>query len=297
MTHSGVIIVDKPSGLTSHDVVHQLRKVFGTRKVGHAGTLDPMATGVLVVGLNSATRLLGYLSLATKEYRATIRLGASSTTDDSQGVLGEKFDASVLSDEVILAACRNQQGSISQVPSTVSAKKVNGRRAHELVRAGEQVQLAANQVYVESININRIHRNLGWVDLDIDVTCSSGTFIRAIARDVGIELGVGGHLTRLRRTRVGPFRVQDSRSLDELLVSPNPWVHVTSMADIACQMWPHVVVSESERDKVSHGQRLAVDSLPVEPLLALVDQNGELIALATTTPEAMEYRAVFIGGS
>ena len=297
MTSSGIVIIDKPAGLTSHDVVHQLRKIFGTRRVGHAGTLDPMATGVLVVGINSATRLLGHLSLGTKEYQATIRLGAGSSTDDSQGDLGEKHDVSGLSDQDVRSSIESFQGTIWQVPSSVSAKRVKGQRAHELVRAGQDVDLEASQVHIESIHIHRISRYAGWVDVDVVVICSTGTFIRAIARDVGKDLKVGGHLTQLRRTRVGPFHLGESVTLTQVLESDNPWSHVIDMATVAKRMWPHVVVSASDRRKVSFGQRLSVENLPAASLLALLDEEGSLLALAGVNADSMEYRAVFIGTS
>ena len=297
MTPSGIVIVDKPAGLTSHDVVHQLRKLYGTRKVGHAGTLDPMATGVLVIGINAATRLLGHLSGTTKEYQATIRLGASSTTDDCEGVLGERCDTSHIDDAAIHVARESQLGTVMQVPSSVSAKRVDGKRAHALVRSGEHFDLEAAQVRIDSLEIQGINRESGWIDIDVNVVCSSGTFIRAIARDLGSDLGVGGHLIQLRRTRVGPFTIENSVKLNELMESDNPSSRIIDMGKIAKQIWPHIVVSDSDRQKITYGQRLAVADLPEAPLLALLDGQGALIALASVTPEAMEYRAVFIGSS
>ena len=297
MTPSGIVIVDKPAGLTSHDVVHQLRKLYGTRKVGHAGTLDPMATGVLVIGIKAATRLLGHLSGTTKEYQATIRLGASSTTDDCEGVLGERCDTSHIDDAAIHVARESQLGTVMQVPSSVSAKRVDGKRAHALARSGEHFELEAAQVRIDSFEIQGINRESGWIDIDVNVVCSSGTFIRAIARDLGSDLGVGGHLIQLRRTRVGPFTIENSVKLNELMESDNPSSRIIDMGKIAKQIWPHIVVSDSDRQKITYGQRLAVADLPEAPLLALLDGQGALIALATVTPEAMEYRAVFIGSS
>ena len=297
MTPSGIVIVDKPAGLTSHDVVHQLRKLYGTRKVGHAGTLDPMATGVLVIGINAATRLLGHLSGTTKEYQATIRLGASSTTDDREGELGERCDTSHIDDAAIYVARESQLGTVMQVPSSVSAKRVDGKRAHALVRSGEHFDLEAAQVRIDSLEIQGINRESGWIDIDVNVVCSSGTFIRAIARDLGSDLGVGGHLIQLRRTRVGPFTIENSVKLNELMESDNPSSRIIDMGKIAKQIWPHIVVSDSDRQKITYGQRLAVADLPEAPLLALLDGQGALIALASVTPEAMEYRAVFIGSS
>ena len=297
MTPSGIVIVDTPAGLTSHDVVHQLRKLYGTRKVGHAGTLDPMATGVLVIGIKAATRLLGHLSGTTKEYQATIRLGASSTTDDREGELGERCDTSHIDDAAIYVARESQLGTVMQVPSSVSAKRVDGKRAHALARSGEHFELEAAQVRIDSFEIQGINRESGWIDIDVNVVCSSGTFIRAIARDLGSDLGVGGHLIQLRRTRVGPFTIEDSVNLNELMESDNPSSRIIDMGKIAKQIWPHIVVSDSDRQKIAYGQRLAVVDLPEASLLALLDGQGALIALARVTPEAMEYRAVFIGSS
>lgn len=297
MTSSGVLIIDKPTGLTSHDVVNQLRKIYGTRRVGHAGTLDPLATGILVVGINSATRLLGHLSLGTKEYQATIRLGAGSSTDDSQGDLGEKCETSGLSDQDVRSAFETYRGTFWQVPSSVSAKRVKGQRAHELVRAGLDVELEANQVHIDSINIHRITRHAGWVDVEVSVICSTGTFIRAIARDVGQDLKVGGHVTQLRRTRVGPFSLDESVTLTQLLECENPWESVIDMSTVAKRVWPHVVVSATDRQKISFGQRLSVENLPSESLLALLDENGTLLALAGVNGDSMEYRAVFVAAS
>jgi tRNA pseudouridine55 synthase len=218
----GIVVVDKPAGLTSHTVVARIRKLAGTRKVGHAGTLDPMATGVLVVGLNRATRLLGHLQVTDKSYDATVCLGASTTTDDAEGEIVQTAPAAALAaltPEAIEAAVAGFRGRISQVPSKVSAIKVDGRRSYERVRAGEEVALKARLVTVSRYDVTDIRSDASTLEVDISVDCSSGTYIRALARDLGAELGVGGHLSRLRRTRVGSFDLESASTLDELAES------------------------------------------------------------------------------
>ncbi len=212
----GLLVVDKPAGWTSHDVVGRARRLVGTRKVGHAGTLDPMATGVLVLGVERATKLLGHLALDTKTYLATIRLGVETSTDDAEGEPTATADASGVDDAAIAAGVAALTGDIAQVPSTVSAIKVDGRRAYERVRAGEEVTLAARPVHVARFDVLAIRREGPTVDLDVLVDCSSGTYVRALARDLGRGLGVGGHLTALRRTRVGPFTLEHARDLETL---------------------------------------------------------------------------------
>lgn len=212
----GLLVVDKPAGWTSHDVVGRARRLVGTRKVGHAGTLDPMATGVLVLGVERATKLLGHLALDTKTYLATIRLGVETATDDAEGEPTGGADASGVTDAAIAAGVAALTGDIAQVPSTVSAIKVDGRRAYERARAGEEVTLAARPVHVARFDVLATRREGTTVDLDVVVDCSSGTYVRALARDLGRGLGVGGHLTALRRTRVGPFTLAHARDLDTL---------------------------------------------------------------------------------
>ena len=213
---SGLVVVDKPAGLTSHDVVARLRRILRTRKVGHAGTLDPMATGVLVCGVGRGTKLLGHLALDTKAYTATIRLGATTTTDDAEGETVTETDPSAVTDEAIAAGIATLTGPILQVPSSVSAIKVDGRRAYARVRAGEQVVLPPRPVTVSAFTL--LARR--GADLDVAVECSSGTYVRALARDLGATLRVGGHLTALRRTRVGPFPLALARTLPELEDAP-----------------------------------------------------------------------------
>ena len=207
---SGVVIVDKPSAVTSHQVVGRLRRLLGTRKIGHAGTLDPMATGVLILGVNRATRMLGHLALHDKRYLATVRLGESSNTDDADGEVVAVADASALTTDEVDRALDPQRGDILQVPTTVSAIKVDGRRAYVLARAGEQVELKARPVTVSRLDVLGARSSGAVCEVDLDVECSSGTYVRAIARDLGAALGVGGHLTALRRTRIGRYSLDDA---------------------------------------------------------------------------------------
>src|ERR1700759_2026382 len=209
----GLLVVDKPAGWTSHDVVGKVRGLVGTRKVGHAGTRDPMPTGVLVLGVERATKLLGHLALDTKTYLATIRLGVETTTDDAEGEPTATADASGVEDAALAAGVTALTGDIAQVPSTVSAIKVDGRRAYERARAGEEVTLEARPVHVARFCGLATRRGGPTLDLDVVVHCSSGTYVRALARDLGRGLGVGGHLTALRRTRVGPFTLAHARDL------------------------------------------------------------------------------------
>ncbi len=209
----GLLLVDKPTGCTSHDVVGRLRRVLGTRRVGHAGTLDPIATGLLVIAVERATKLLGHLALTDKTYLATIRVGASTTTDDAEGAVTATAAPSLIAQATearIRAGVTALTGPILQVPSSVSAIKVDGKRAYDLVRAGEQVELAARPVTITRFDIRELRRAVDHIDLDVVVSCTTGTYIRSLARDLGDALGIGGHLTALRRTNVGPFSVEDA---------------------------------------------------------------------------------------
>ncbi|HTY73448.1 MAG TPA: tRNA pseudouridine(55) synthase TruB [Actinomycetes bacterium] len=213
---SGLVVVDKPSGWTSHDVVARVRRLAGTRRVGHAGTLDPMATGVLVLGLERATKLLGHLALRDKAYDATLRLGVATTTDDAEGEVVSAADASGITEEAVRAGAADLTGALLQVPSAVSAIKVDGVRAYARVRAGESVELSARPVTVTAFDVLALRPGDGVLDVDVHVECSTGTYVRALARDLGTALRVGGHLTALRRTRVGEFGLDDARTLDQL---------------------------------------------------------------------------------
>lgn len=267
-------MVDKPQGFTSHDVVARLRRFFGTRKVGHAGTLDPMATGVLVAGIERGTKLLAHLVAEDKVYATTIRLGASTTTDDVEGAIVDKHDASGVSEEAIRAEVAKLTGEIMQVPSSVSAIKVDGRRAHELVRAGETVELPARPVTVHSFELGEIRRDGETVDIDARVHCSSGTYIRSLGRDLGAALGVGGHLIALRRERVGPFTLSDARTLDELEAHPQLSL---SMDEALTRGWPVLEVSAEEYAALSMGKWLEPRGL--SGVHAAVGPDGRAVAL------------------
>ncbi|MGO4536878.1 tRNA pseudouridine(55) synthase TruB [Leifsonia sp. 2MCAF36] len=257
MTGSGLILVDKPDGMTSHDVVARVRRAAGTRKVGHAGTLDPMATGLLIVGVNSSTRLLTYIVGADKEYLATIRLGAASTTDDAEGELlvpatQEALDA--VEDTAIEGGIDALTGEIDQIPSSVSAIKVDGKRAYARVRAGEQVELKPRAVTVSEFELLGTRRIEGAIDLDVRVVCSSGTYIRSLARDLGAGLAVGGHLTVLRRTRVGAFHVRDAHDLATL----DAEAALIPAVDAATELFERLDLTEQQAIDLMHGRRIHV---------------------------------------
>lgn len=219
-TGPGIVVIDKPAGMTSHDVVGRCRRIFATRRVGHAGTLDPMATGVLVIGIERATKILGLLTAAPKSYAATIRLGQTTSTEDAEGQVLQSVPAKHLTIEAIDAAMERLRGEIRQVPSSVSAIKVGGRRAYRLARQGRSVQLEARPIRIDRFELLAARRRDQLIDIDVEIDCSSGTYIRALARDLGDALGVGGHVTALRRTRVGRFELDQARSLDDLAERP-----------------------------------------------------------------------------
>jgi tRNA pseudouridine55 synthase len=275
---SGLVVVDKPTGMTSHDVVARVRRIAGTKKVGHAGTLDPMATGVLVLGINKATRLLGHLMLVEKTYDATVRLGASTNTDDAEGEVTATTSAAHLTDGQVHEALKTFLGKIEQVPSTVSAIKVGGKRAYKLARDGEEVVLKPRPVTIHSLTTSGVRREGDLVDVDITVACSSGTYIRAIARDLGAALGVGGHLTALRRTEVGPFELEDAvLSLDQMIESGE--LNLIPMSDVGERLFINLRVDEAVALDVSFGRPLDL-TLPVsEAPVALLGPSGDLLAL------------------
>jgi tRNA pseudouridine55 synthase len=288
----GLVIVDKPAGMTSHDVVAQVRKAAGTRKVGHAGTLDPMATGVLVLGIGRATRLLGYLAAHTKSYTATIRLGQSTVTDDAEGELVAEVDAAEVSDEAIKAAVAGLTGAISQVPAAVSAIKVGGKRSYRRVREGEDVELAPRNVTIERFDVLRITRDGSVVDVDVAVDCSSGTYIRALARDVGRELGVGGHLTRLRRTASGMFTLDEAMSLESL----SGGVTLLPLAAVVSRALPTITLDASRSDGVRHGRAIPIASAEGQTgVLGAFDKDGEVLALMEARAESLRVVAGFSG--
>jgi tRNA pseudouridine55 synthase len=271
----GLVVVDKPDGLTSHDVVARVRRIMGTRKVGHAGTLDPMATGVLVLGIERATKLLGHLALDTKAYLATIRLGSATTTDDAQGNVLSTVDASDVADDTIAAGIRVLSGHIQQVPSAVSAVKVDGKRAYARVRAGEEVALAARPVEVSRFDLLATRREGAVVELDVMVECSSGTYVRALARDLGADLGVGGHLGALRRTRVGPFDLRVVTTLDALADAPGLSL---SLDDAVDKAFPRHDVDERQAAALLRGQKLPAAG--IAGTYGVFDPAGRAIALA-----------------
>jgi len=276
VTDPGLVIVDKPAGITSHDVVGRCRRIFGTRRVGHAGTLDPMATGVLVVGVQRATKILGLLTATDKSYAATIRLGQTTTTEDAEGELLQSVSAREVTDAQIRDAVAALRGEIAQVPSTVSAVKVGGKRAYKLVREGQVVELAARDVRVNRFDVLAVHRHDDLIDVDVEVDCSSGTYIRALARDVGTALGVGGHLTVLRRTRVGRFGLDQARTLDDLTERPQ----LSYSLDEAClQSFPCRTLTDAEAEDTRHGRPLTPAG--IEGVYAATSPGGEVIALLT----------------
>ncbi|MEE4022792.1 tRNA pseudouridine(55) synthase TruB [Gordonia sp. PKS22-38] len=273
--NAGLVIVDKDAGMTSHDVVSRCRKMFDTRRVGHAGTLDPMATGVLVVGIERATKLLGLLSLTTKSYSATIRLGAATDTDDREGEIVSRTDARHLDDARIEAEIPALTGDIEQVPARVSAIKVDGRRAHALARTGAEFDLQARPVTVSRFDVVEIRRtDDGFVDVDVEVDCSAGTYIRSLARDLGVALGVGGHLTMLRRTAVGPFTLEHARTLDALRERPQLSLTIDEAAKLS---FPHRDIDADEAESISQGRWLT----PVgrKETYVVIDPDGQAIAL------------------
>ncbi|MBS1905970.1 MAG: tRNA pseudouridine(55) synthase TruB [Actinobacteria bacterium] len=300
MPASGILLVDKPGGMTSHDVVARTRRAFGTRKVGHAGTLDPMATGLLVVGIEAATRLLTFVVGADKTYHATIRLGQSTGTDDADGEIVASADparVAAITAAEIAAGVAALTGAISQVPSSVSAIKVDGRRAYDRVRAGEDVVLAAREVVVSRFDVlddrpaPAADPAVGVRDLDVVVDCSSGTYIRALARDLGVALGVGAHLTALRRTRVGSFDVADAVGLDGLAEA-----QPLTAAAAAARILPVLDVTAQEAIDLRHGKRLAgqwdrlegARAAAIDPegaLIGIVERRGNDLKSAMNMPE------------
>ena len=287
---TGLVIVDKPSGWTSHDVVGRIRRLAGTRRVGHAGTLDPMATGVLVVGVEKATRLLGHLALTEKEYTGTIRLGQATDTDDADGEIIAETSAAGVTAAALRTAAAGLTGEIQQVPPGFSAIKVAGKRAYRLARDGEAPELEARAVTVRSLTISAV-RPLGDVlDADVAVTCSSGTYIRALARDLGAALGVGGHLTALRRTRVGPYELSAARTLDQLEAS----FGVIPLADAAAAAFPRRDLTGDEARLVAHGRRLPASGAgAASGPIAAFGPDGALIALLTEDQGEARPLAVF----
>nr|WP_202447669.1 tRNA pseudouridine(55) synthase TruB [Streptomyces sp. SID5468] len=286
-----MVVVDKPAGLTSHTVVSRIRKLAGTRRVGHAGTLDPMATGVLVIGVERATRLLGHLALTSKTYQATIRLGQDTVTDDAEGEVTATASAARVTRAAIDTGIAKLTGDILQVPAKVSAIKVDGQRSHRLVRAGEEFELAARPVTVSAFTLHEVRQATAadgtpLLDLDVTVDCSSGTYVRALARDLGADLGTGGHLTALRRTRVGPYTLEQAHTLEQLTDS----FGVLPIGEAAAAAFPRWDVDEEKARRLINGVRQKAPGLgpgpiavfgPQERFIALVEERrGETKILA-----------------
>jgi tRNA pseudouridine55 synthase len=280
VSEAGLVVVDKPAGMTSHDVVGKCRRIFATRKVGHAGTLDPMATGVLVVGIERATKILGLLTATDKSYAATIRLGQTTTTEDADGEVLQTVSVSEVTDEAVEAAVAALRGEISQIPSSVSAIKVGGKRAYQLAREGQTVELPARPVRIDRFEVRDIRRWADFLDVDVEVDCSSGTYIRALARDMGEALGVGGHLTALRRTRVGRFGLDEARTLDELAEAPR----LSYTLDEACLLaFPRRELTADEAESARHGRPL--DPAGIDGVYAATASDGQVISLLRDGPE------------
>ncbi|MFW6775744.1 tRNA pseudouridine(55) synthase TruB [Nocardioides sp. CPCC 205120] len=299
---TGIVVVDKPGGITSHGVVGRVRRLAGTRKVGHAGTLDPMATGVLVLGVGRATRLLGHLMLTEKGYAATVRLGVATSTDDAEGEVLAVRPAGHVGEADVRAALAGFVGEIEQVPTAVSAVKVDGRRAYQRVRDGEEVVLASRRVTVHELAVGHVRpaevEGTPVVDVDVELRCSSGTYVRAIARDLGVLLGTGGHLTALRRTAVGPFDLATARTLDQLADE----FTMVPLAEVARRVFPVLDVdADGERD-VRVGRALALPATlpggdagegPDAPPLAVLGPDGDFLALYRAAGDRLKPVAVF----
>ncbi len=284
----GFLVVDKQPGMTSHDVVSVARRSLGTRKVGHAGTLDPMATGILVLGFNNGTRLLQYITDGDKDYLATMVLGSATVTDDSQGEVIDTTDASHISDQQIEDEIAKMRGTILQRPSSVSAVKIDGERAYNRVRSGEDVVLPAREVTISSLEILQIRRMGSAIEVDIHVTCSAGTFIRAIARDCGAALGIGGHLNSLRRTRIAGFGLERAVTLDQLKSKD---FETLDIADVSRSTFAVREIAPDEKIELSFGRALAAN--PDNNIYAGIDSSNQLIALLQNVDGKAKPIAVF----
>jgi tRNA pseudouridine55 synthase len=293
LLESGLVLIDKPTDWTSHDVVAKVRKAVGTKKVGHAGTLDPLATGLLVLGIESGTKLLTFLVGADKTYLATIRLGVSTVSDDSQSEILATATPEALAlvrSEMIEREMAKLTGVISQRPSSVSAIKVDGKRAYDLVRAGEEVELKSREVTVSAFELLASSKSTeGFIDLEVRVDCSSGTYIRALARDLGEALGVGGHITALRRTKVGSFDVSDANSITDL-----ENLRLTPLAKAASDLFPTVSLSDAQVTDLVHGKRLS-DLSTTSSLIAGLSGSGHLVAVLEPAGSGLKSVVVFQG--
>ncbi|MFD0310591.1 tRNA pseudouridine(55) synthase TruB [Streptomyces sp. NPDC127119] len=295
-TPDGLVIVDKPSGFTSHDVVAKMRGIARTRRVGHAGTLDPMATGVLVLGVEKATKLLGHLALTEKEYLGTIRLGQNTLTDDAEGDLTSSADASQVTRDAIDAGIAKLSGDIMQVPSKVSAIKINGVRSYKRAREGEDFEIPARPVRISSFAVYDVRGAVAEdgtpvLDLVVSVVCSSGTYIRALARDLGADLGVGGHLTALRRTRVGPYKLDTARTLDQLQEE----LTVMPVAEAAATAFPRWDVDTKRAQLLTNGVRLEMpEEYTGAGAVGVFDPEGRFLALVEEQKGKAKSLAVFV---
>ena len=292
MTFDGVVVIDKPQGFTSHDVVAKVRKVLGMRKVGHAGTLDPMATGMLVIGVGKGTRLLGHLAASDKEYLATIRLGESTDTDDAQGAQVAKSPTGHLHDAAIIEVVRQYRGHILQRPSSVSAIKIAGKRAYARVRAGEVVDIPPRQVTVHDLEVLSITPVVDddVVDVAVRVVCSAGTYIRALARDIGAQLGVGGHLTSLRRTRSGTFKQMTELATFE----EHP--DVVPLSQAVRQAFHAVEVSDNDATRAGHGIRIPAPVDAQSGVNGVFTHDGQVVCLSDNVNSELVPLVVFAHG-
>ena len=282
-TAHGFVIIDKPAGITSHDVVARLRRVMGTKRVGHAGTLDPMATGVLVLGINNATKFLQFITDGKKRYLGTIRLGQSTTTDDKEGEVLSSHSINHITDDAIRSYLSSQIGIIMQVPSKVSAIKIAGERAYDLVRQGKEVEIPARQVEISKLEVIAISRN-EFIDIDIDVTCSAGTYIRSIARDLGAALEVGGHLISLRRTLVSPFDLSDCSSIEEPTVQP--------LAEAISKLMPVRAIDLNEMQELKFGRALKKSEF--DGIGVALAPDGEVAAIIENREYGAQPLSVFV---
>lgn len=280
---NGFVIIDKPSGITSHDVVGKLRRALGTKRVGHAGTLDPMATGVLVLGINNATKFLQYITEGKKSYQATIRLGQSTSTDDKEGEVLYTNNIDSIADSKINEKLAMQVGKIMQVPSKVSAIKIAGQRAYDLARQGKEVVIPAREIEIFSLEILEIRRS-EFIDIDIEVTCSAGTYIRSIARDLGEGLNVGGHLIALRRTLVAPFNLSDCTSLDAPEVKP--------LAEVISKVMPTRAIDVAEMAELKFGRALSKSNF--SGVGVAIAPDGEVAAIIENRDYGAQPITVFV---
>jgi len=283
---NGLLIVNKPVGPTSHDIVYRVRKWSGERRVGHTGTLDPLASGVLIICLGTATRISEYILHSDKRYTAIVRLGQTTATYDSQGAILEQKDVN-LSRKQIEAALSQFRGQIDQTPPAYSAIQVNGKRAYEMAREGEEVELKPRTITIHSLDI------VDWKspDLTLDISCSSGTYIRSIANDLGQALGVGGHIVGLTRTATGPFTLDDAHELDSLQnLRPLSFLQLMRPTDDALLQWPEVRLDAEGANRIQHGNPVPLTEGHTEGLGRAYDPRGRLVAIVEVDLEHNEWK-------